>query len=161
MPVLREGLRRALLALLLAALPWTAARAEGAIAVIVAPAHAEAHLDPGTLALIYQRKRQYWPDGSRIQPVNLAADHPLRLAFSRAVLGMDPAALESYWNEQYFRGVRPPYVVASSEAMLRFVAETPGSIGYVDACLAGASVAVIGWLDDAGRWHHGRSLPPC
>ncbi|WP_020649597.1 hypothetical protein [Solimonas variicoloris] len=161
MPGLREGLRRALLALLLAALPWAAARAEGAIAVIAAPARAEARLDLDTLALIYQRKRQYWPDGSRIQPVNLAADHPLRLAFSRAVLGMDAAALESYWNEQYFRGVRPPYVVASSEAMLRFVAETPGAIGYVDACLAGEGVAVIGWLDDAGRWHHGRGLPPC
>ena len=137
------------------------AHADGAIAVIVPNARAGQPLDLDELVLIFQRKRQYWPDGARIQPVNLAADHPLRLAFSRAVLGADPAALDSYWNEQYFRGIRPPYVVASNEAMLRFVAETPGAIGYVDACLVGSDVAVIGYLDATRHWHRGHALPPC
>ncbi|WP_028079758.1 substrate-binding domain-containing protein [Solimonas soli] len=147
--------------MLLLALRAAPSFAEGPIAIIVPPARAEARLERDELALIYQRKRQYWPDGARVQPVNLAADSPVRLAFSRAVLGADPAALESYWNEQYFRGVRPPYVVASNEAMQRFVAETPGAIGYVDACLVGSGVAVIGWLDGAGHWHHGRAVPAC
>ena len=149
-----------LLALWLAlALP--AAAADLPFAVIAAPGATDQHLTRESVALIFRRKQNYWESGTRIQPVNLAADHPLRLAFSRAVLGADPAALDSYWNEQYFRGIRPPYVVASNEAMLRFVAETPGAIGYVDACLVGSDVAVIGYLDAARHWHHGRALPPC
>ena len=131
------------------------------IAVIVAPANAQLQLDLPEIALIYQRKRQYWADGTRVQPVNLAADHPLRQAFSRAVFGADPAALDNYWNELYFRGVRPPYVVASNEAMLRFVAQTPGAIGYVDACKVSGAVAVVGLIDSAGQWRRGVTAPDC
>ena len=142
---------------------WAAAGspAPPTIAVIVSPANAQLRLDLPDIALVYQRKRQYWPDGTRVQPVNLAADQPLRQAFSRAVFGADPAALDSYWNELYFRGVRPPYVVASNEAVLRFVAQTPGAIGYVDACLTSSAVAVIGLIDSAGHWHRGATPPGC
>ena len=138
-----------------------AAYADGAIAVIVPKARAEQHLDFNELTLIFQRKRQYWPDGARVQPVNLGADDPSRLAFSRAVLGADPPALESYWNEQYFRGIRPPYVVASHAAMLRFIADTPGAIGYLGVCEVTDDVALIGWLDAAGHWHRGRPTGSC
>ena len=131
------------------------------IAVIVAPGNASVRLDLPDIALVYRRQRQYWPDGTRVQPVNLAADHPLRRAFSRAVFGADPAALDSYWNELYFRGVRPPYVVASNEAVLRFVSQTPGAIGYVDACLVSSAVAVVGLIDAAGHWHRGPASPGC
>lgn len=149
------------LAMLLALCGSATVHAESAIAVIVPQGRAEMRMDLDELALIYQRKHQYWPNGRRVLPANLAADHPLRLAFSRAVLGADPAALEAYWNEQYFRGVRPPFVLASNEAVLRFVAETPGAIGYVDACKLNDEVAVLGWLDAAGHWHRGRTIPPC
>lgn len=131
------------------------------LVVIVAPKHAEVRFDRAELALIYERKHLYWPGGGRIQPVNLPAQHPLRLAFSQAVLGTEPAALERYWNEQYFHGVLPPYVLASGEAMLRFVAETPSAIGYLDACELGAGVAVIAWLDHDGRLHTTRTAPDC
>ncbi|NKF22822.1 hypothetical protein [Solimonas marina] len=149
-----------LLPALLATLVCIAARAADPIAVIVAPSEAGARIDADDLALIFRRKRQYWPDGTRIEPANLAADDPLRLAFSRAVLGAAPAALENYWNEQYFRGIRPPYVLASPAAMLRFVAATPGAIGYVRSCAASADVAVIGYLDDGGHWHRGHVAAP-
>lgn len=137
------------------------AQADEAIAVIVAPQHGDARFDVSDLALVFRRKRQYWPDGSRIQPVNLAADDPVRIAFSRAVLGADPTALDNYWNEEYFRGIRPPYVVGSSEAMLRFVADTPGAVGYVSACQASSAVAVIAYIDSGGHWHRRSSVPAC
>lgn len=149
-----------LLAVALGAAVAVAAAGEP-IAVIVSSPHAETRLDLADLALIYQRKRLYWPDGQRIQPVNLAAQDTLRLAFSRAVLGADPAALDSYWNEQYFHGVRPPYVVASSEAMQRFVADTPGAIGYVAACGYAGAAPLLGVLDAEGRWHRTHSAPAC
>lgn len=137
------------------------AQADEAIAVIVAPQHSDARFNLGDLALVFRRKRQYWPDGSRIQAVNLAAEDPVRVAFSRAVLSADPTALDSYWNEQYFRGIRPPYVVGSSEAMLRFVADTPGAVGYVAACQVGSSVAVIAYIDGGGHWHRRAAAPVC
>jgi ABC-type phosphate transport system substrate-binding protein len=157
-----RSIRLRLLLIVVASLLYASARAEGPIAVIVAPIHADARLDAESLALIFRRKRQYWPDGSRIQPANLPVHDARRIAFSRAVLGADPAALDDYWSEQYFRGIRPPYVVESAEAMLRFVAQTPGAIGYIDACVADRDVAIVGYLDGSGRWHRSRSAPtPC
>jgi len=154
-------MRRALRSSGFSAALWLAVLASPALAddpivVIASPAHAARQIEASELALIYQRKRQRWPDGSRIQPINLAADHPLRRAISRALFGVDPEAMERYWNEQYFSGVRPPFIVGSTEAMLRFVADTPGAIGYVADCRPGAEVVVIGYFDASGHWHHGR-----
>ena len=70
---------------------------------------------------IYRRKKLYWGNGEKIIPVNLPVAHPLRRSFSRLVLGALPAELEAYWNEQYFHGISPPYVLASEEAVVQFV----------------------------------------
>ena len=100
------------------------------------------------LSLIYWRKKQYWQGGLRIHPVNLHAEHPLRLSFSKAVLGNLPVEQTNYWNGLYFHGTSPPYSVQSEEAVLRYVASTQGAIGYVDACKVDARVKAILWLDD-------------
>ncbi len=147
------------LAALLAVLAIPPAWADGVLAVIVGVRQADTPLDLDELALIYQRKRQFWPDGRRIQPINLAAEHPLRLRFSRAVFKAPPAALDGYWNEQYFHGVRPPYVVASDAAMLRLVGDTAGAIGYVDACSTGGSVRIVGLIDSDARWRRADASP--
>lgn len=135
-----------------------AVRAESAVAVIVPHARADARLAPEDLALIFQRKKLYWPDGSRIQPVNLPPTDPQRIVFSRALFGVDPVGLDDYWRERYFHGVRPPYVVASGEAMLRIVAETPNAVGYADACVIDERVVAVGFLDQDG--HYRSSRPP-
>lgn len=153
-------MRRALpLAALLAMLASPPAWCESALAVIVSVHQADTPLDLDELALIYARKRQFWPDGRRIQPINLAAEHPLRLRFSRAVFKAPPATLDSYWNEQYFHGVRPPYVVASDAAMLRLVSNTAGAIGYVDACRASDEVRIVGFIDAEAHWRRVDALP--
>jgi hypothetical protein len=118
-----------------------AAAAEEPMAVIVAPGHAKA-LKKDELALVFKRKKLFWSDGSKIQPVNLSASNVHRRAFSMAVLGAPPEELEKYWNDMYFHGISPPYVVSSEEAVLRFVAETPGAVGYVPFCSVDARVAV-------------------
>ncbi len=41
------------------------------------------------------------------------------------------------------QGISPPHVVASQEAVMRFVANTPGVIGYVAACKVDKRVKVI------------------
>ncbi|MCH9828898.1 MAG: hypothetical protein K0U79_14270 [Gammaproteobacteria bacterium] len=131
------------------------------IAVIVAAEHAREAIDPDALTLIYRRKRLHWADGSRIEPINLPADHPLRLRFSHTVLGLKPEQMQDYWNEMYFQGVSPPYVLASEAAMLAFVAATANAIGYVSACHVAGDVSVLFLLDERGRRLPFVTVPPC
>lgn len=98
------------------------------------------------LRLIYWRKKQYWQGGHPIQPLNLHAEHPLRQLFSKVVLNNLPKEQTDYWNEQYFHGIRPPRSVQSEEAMLRYVTDTKGSIGYVDACHIDHRVQPVLWI---------------
>lgn len=129
--------------LLIALLPWPglASAADEPMAVIVAAGHAKG-LKREDLALIYKRKKQFWNDGVKVQPVNLPASSPLRRAFSQAVLGASPEELEKYWNDIYFHGISPPFVLSSEQAVMHFVAETPGAIGYVPFCSADTHVEV-------------------
>lgn len=92
---------------------------------------------------IFLRKTLLNEAGVRWIPLNLSPDDPVRLAFSQSLFKKRPEAMESYWNEQYFQGISPPYVVASEEAMIRFVTNTPGAIGYVLPCHLDARVQVV------------------
>jgi ABC-type phosphate transport system substrate-binding protein len=115
--------------------------------VVAAKLNAEAlKLTPQKLKLIYLRKQMFWPNGKPIQPVNLQTEHPLRKQFSQTVLGSLPAEQVKYWNEQYFNGIRPPHVVNSEEAALRYVAQAEYAIAYVDACSVDERVQAVLWL---------------
>lgn len=116
---------------LLAAAPHAAAVD---IAVIVARDAPERTLDAGTLRDIYLKKIFLDASGRRFFPVNLPADAPLREAFTRALFRKSSDELQDYWNQSYFHGITPPYVLGSEDAVLRFVAQTPGAIGYVADC---------------------------
>lgn len=121
--------------------PAVAPAADEPMAVIVAPGHAKG-LKREDLTLIFKRKKLFWNDGSKVQPVNLPASNPLRRAFSQAVLGASPEDLEKYWNDIYFHGISPPFVLSSEHAVMHFVAETPGAIGYVPFCSVDAHVEI-------------------
>ncbi len=84
-----------------------------------------------TLRRIYLRKSTLDGNGKRWIPVNLPVSDKLREGFSLVLFKKRPEDQEDYWNEQYFHGINPPEVLASEEAVLRFVAMTPGAIGYV------------------------------
>lgn len=139
------GVRLATLLILAGLAPGLAAAGtDTGIAVIAGRGQAEtAPLPPALVAGIFARKRQLWHDRSAILPVNLPASHPLRRNFSRWVFGRTPEEMQDYWNDQYFHGVIPPPVLASEEAVLRFVSSTPGAVGYVSVCLVDSRVAVL------------------
>ncbi|MFZ2450426.1 MAG: hypothetical protein WAW36_07905 [Methylovulum miyakonense] len=92
---------------------------------------------------IFLRKTLLNEDGISWIPLNLNPDNPIRQAFSDTLFHRRLDALESYWNEQYFQGITPPYVVASVEAMLRFVTGTRGAIGYILPCHLDERVQVV------------------
>ena len=121
-----------------------AAHAEPAprIAVVVHPSR-QGQVSADMLTQIYLRRKRYWEDGTPIVPLNLAAGAPLRAAFSRLVLGQDEAHLAEYWNRQYFHGVLPPATLASTQAVVRYVAGDPNAVGYVPADEVDGSVRVV------------------
>lgn len=116
------------------------------IVVIAHPAFAQETVSEAELASIFRRNERIDSQGRALVPVNLASDDPLREAFSRALFAQAPADMEAYWNERYFHGIAPPHTVASIEAMLRFVAATPGAIGYVPECAFDGRVKALARL---------------
>ncbi len=120
------------------------------IAVVVSATQdtADLNLSSKNLNLIYWRKQLFWPKGLPIKPVNLRSQNPIRIAFSKIVLGSPPNAQIDYWNGQYFNGILPPYSVNSEEAVLRYVSNTKGAIGYVNACAVDERVQAMLWIND-------------
>ncbi len=120
------------------------------IAVVVSATQdtADLNLSSKNLNLIYWRKQLFWPKGLPIKPVNLRSQNPIRIAFSKTVLGSPPNAQIDYWNGQYFNGILPPYSVNSEEAVLRYVSNTKGAIGYVNACAVDERVQAMLWIND-------------
>lgn len=113
------------------------------ILVITQPNTALKDFSTKKLENIFLRKTLLNDSGIRWIPLNLGTEHPLRQAFSLSLFKKRPEALETYWNEQYFQGIVPPHVVASEEAMLRFVTSTTGAIGYILPCHLDERVQVI------------------
>jgi hypothetical protein len=132
---------------LLAVLPALAHAAEGEVIAVIVPRHMTiTSITSGELSLIFWRKKLYWADGKRMHPLNLPTDNPLRRQFSQRILGSLPETQTDYWNDQYYHGNSPPHVVISQEAMLRYVSESPGGIGYVHACKVDSRVKVLLWI---------------
>lgn len=110
---------------------WFPAQAVEPLAVITSVTNPLDTLSFDSLKLIYQRKSQMDAEGNRWIPLNLPISDPLRRGFSLALFSLLPEEQDDYWNIQYFNGISPPKVMASEEAILRFVASTTGAIGYV------------------------------
>jgi hypothetical protein len=103
------------------------------IAVVVGVHSALGHVGLDELREVYLRRQRLWSSGERAMPVNLPADSPIRGAFSKRVLGRDPAELEHYWGRLYFEGIRPPLVLKTPRAVCAYVAAESSAIGYVPA----------------------------
>lgn len=143
----RRWLYAAYVVCLLLAVPAVAVEDNRTIAVIVpAQTGLAPDIHPDELGLIFWRKKLYASHGQALHPVNLHSEHPLRLRFSQQVLHSTPRSQVNYWNGLYFHGVQPPYTVQSEEAMIRYVAETDGAIGYIDACHVDERIKPLFWL---------------
>ena len=104
------------------------------IAVIVGTDSTIKHLSLKQVQRIFLRKERLTKQGEQWIPVNLNNHHLQRKIFTEQLLKKSTFELERYWNEQYFNGISPPYVLASEEAVLRFVSETPNALGYIVLC---------------------------
>ena len=111
--------------------------------IITAPESAPNVLSARKLRRIYQRKVLIGPLGIDWFPVNLPVDHPLRQSVSQRLFKQRPEDMVAYWKQKYFHGILPPYVLQSQEAVIRYVSQLPGAIGYILPCKRDDRIKVI------------------
>lgn len=127
------GRRLAIVAVLIVSVLATpGAAADEGFQVIVHPSNPSTTLKSSFVADAFLRKVGAWPGGETIKPVDLARDASARRGFSEAVLKRSVSAVKSYWQQVIFsgRGLPPPEL-DSEEAVIRYVTENEGAIGYV------------------------------
>ena len=109
------------------------ALAETPYRVIVNPSVKGTQITRAGVSAIFLKQVRKWGDGSAAFPVDQSLRSPVRESFSRAVLRQEIDAISIYWQQQMARGLVPPMVKPSDEAVVSFVASTAGAIGYVSA----------------------------
>lgn len=125
---------RALLVLTTLAVAGSTARAQDAFKVVVNSANSTTALSNEEVSKLFLKKETKWQDGVTVDPVDQGASSATRAAFSKAVLSRPVGAVDSYWQQQIFAGRgSPPPQKANDAAVLAYVAEHPGAIGYVSS----------------------------
>jgi ABC-type phosphate transport system substrate-binding protein len=105
-----------------------------AYTIIVHPTNTAATTTREFVAQAFLKRVTRWEDGETIRPVDLPSEARTRSAFSLHVLNRSVDAMRSYWQQRIFSGRDlPPPELESDDAVLRYVASTPGAIGYVSA----------------------------
>lgn len=125
--------------------------ADKTLAVVTQKSSPLQSLSLDALKQVYLRKSLLDSNGNRWIPLNLPVDYELRQDFSLALFNKLPEDQEQYWNELYFQGINPPEVLASEEAVLRFIVITPGAIGYVHKQNADGRAKILAIISIPGR----------
>ncbi len=104
----------------------------GDVVVIINPSVSESALTMQDVGNIYLGKKTSWSDGNSIKFVVLkGATHT---AFLENCVGKTESQFETFWKKQVFTGKgTPPKELDSDQAMVEYVAQNPGTIGYVSA----------------------------
>ena len=95
------------------------------------------------LADIYLLRTNVWDNGERIVPVNREASSNARSVFSARMLKQSQSSLTAYWDKMHYKGMTPPLVQESDQAVLAFVQKVPGAIGYVSASTPLKNVKIL------------------
>ena len=83
------------------------------------------------LQSLYMGRTRALGDMALTRPIDLPTAAPARNAFYKAVTGMGPAQVNSYWARLMFSGqTLPPVMVASETALLSQLLMEPSAIGY-------------------------------
>ena len=104
--------------------------------VIVHPGVKGSQIPRATLSSIFLKQAPRWGDGSSVLPVDQSMRSPIRRSFAAEVLRREMVELQMFWSRRMAAGVTPPPVKQTDEDVVKFVAATPGSIGYVSSELA-------------------------
>jgi len=151
---IRWGISAAVLVAALATLAATARADE--ILVVVHPQAPVERLSDDQLKQVYLGENSFWGQ-VKIHPAVLRVPPEIYAGFMGAVAGISPGGYEAFWIRKIFReGGMPPRPFDSAGAILSFVANTPGAVGFIRrADLDGAHVKVAAHFPvDTSLLHH-------
>lgn len=78
-------------------------------------------------------KKQIRINNCDLVPLNLKAQNKIRKYFINTMLHISNQHWNRYWDKMHFKGVKAPHVVSSQRAMVAYIINVPGSIGYIPA----------------------------
>lgn len=120
------------------------AMAEGGVVVIGSPGIDVPSLSEKTVRNLYLGKTVQLDNGTRVEVIDLPAGNPVREEFYEKVIGKDTTQVKAYWAKRIFTGKgSPPDTRMDERAVIRWVSEGPGRIGYIDSEAVDGSVRVL------------------
>ena len=105
------------------------------LAIIINKENPVDKLTTGEVKLYWLRKiKKRWPElNKNIKPVDRKTKNADQDAFYAKVLGMSAGDVETYFNaKQYESGEKPQDKFASDAAIIDFIAEEAGAIGFIN-----------------------------
>jgi hypothetical protein len=135
--------RLAMLAFTFAWMTLTGASAFAAPAVVGHKALAAEKLDAATLKSVFLGKKVAWDGAGRITLAVLKGG-ALAEDFCKHRLEMNVSAFTNHWRRLAMTGggIAPKFFETEAE-LLKFVAATPGAVGFVDQANANDTVAAL------------------
>ena len=114
------------------------------LAIIAHPGYETGTLDTQNVRKLFLGERNSFPSGQHATPFNHKVGSPDRKEFFSLVLSMPEASHKRHWKRKMARGAgSPPSELGSHDAVLKSIASTPGSIGYIDASKVDSTVKVL------------------
>lgn len=93
--------------------------------------------------IYFGRNRQFF-NGLEAKPVDLHDSNPARAQFYRLLVGKEIPEINAYWSRQVFTGtMQAPPRLETTDDVLRWVANNPGGIGFIELSRADARVRVV------------------
>jgi ABC-type phosphate transport system substrate-binding protein len=100
-------------------------------------------LDAATLKSVFLGKKVAWDSAGRVTLAVLKGG-PLAEDFLKDTVEMSVSAFNNYWRRLAMTGGgTAPKSFDKEDELRKFVAETPGAIGFIDSANADASVALL------------------
>jgi ABC-type phosphate transport system substrate-binding protein len=126
------------------ALSLGAGVAAAEVVVVVSATNATSALGKEQIVDIFLGKASSFPDGTQAVPIDQAEGTAARDEFYLRFAGKAPAQLKAHWSKIIFTGRgHPPREAASSAEVKKFVAASPGAIGYIDQDMVDGSIRVL------------------
>jgi ABC-type phosphate transport system substrate-binding protein len=100
-------------------------------------------LDAATVKSVFLGKKVAWDGAGRVTLAVLKGG-PVADAFLQGAVDMNASAFNNHWRRLAMTGGgTAPKSFEKEEDLRKFVAETPGAVGFVDSATADATVATL------------------
>ena len=119
------------------------------LAIIGHPDSETGELDTQNVRKLFLGERKAFPNGHHATPINHTVGSPDRKEFFSLVLNMPESTHKRHWKRKIAVGAGSSPAERSSHAdVLKSIANTPGSIGYIDASKVDDTVKVLFTVKD-------------